>query len=96
MKVFLYSHLVIYTIEPEQSETKIKIGDVWVLKVGNILIGLYCCQGDCYPGMLTNEGSITLELLKVLPSISRIDSFPIILQMRPDPTKRHWMALFAR
>lgn len=95
MKTIYFSRLALYTIGPEPTHEKVKIGDVWIIKIGPYALGLIGCQGDCFPGTLFESGSIIRELLKTLPDIRRIISFPILVRMRPDARKRHWVGMIA-
>lgn len=95
MKILTITKLVLYTVEPDHTDDKLKIGDIWTIKVGPYVLGVIGCQGDCYPGMLFEGGSIVRELLKTFPSMRRIDSYPLRVQMRPDANKRHWVVMIA-
>lgn len=95
MKILTITKLVLYTVEPDHTHDKLKIGDIWTIKIGPYVLGIVRCQGDCFPGMLFEGGSIIRELLKTFPTMRRIDSFPISVRMRPDASKRHWVGLIA-
>lgn len=93
MAFYIYTQLAIYVPEPD--DTKEKIGDAWIIKIGPCVVGLFWCRGDYYPGMLYENGSIPRHILQYLPWLKRITPHPLIVQRRPDVRKRHWVMLFA-